>query len=114
MTAILFVTFLVLLVLGVPIAFAIAVAGVAVMMAGDVNLLIVVQRMFASTDSFPLIAVPFFILAGDLLAQGSMAYVEEDIHREYGIRTLSSPRFGAIELRKALERKGLLQARAEC
>ncbi len=49
-----------------------------------------------------------------LLAQGSMAYVEEDIHREYGIRTLSSPRFGAIELRKALERKGLLQARAEC
>ena len=38
MTAILFVTFLVLLVLGVPIAFAIAVAGVAVMMAGDVNL----------------------------------------------------------------------------
>ena len=73
MTAILFVTFLVLLVLGVPIAFAIAVAGVAVMMAGDVNLLIVVQRMFASTDSFPLIAVPFFILAGDLLARGSMS-----------------------------------------
>lgn len=73
MTAILFVTFLVLLVLGVPIAFAIAVAGVAVMVAGDVNLLIVVQRMFASTDSFPLIAVPFFILAGDLLARGSMS-----------------------------------------
>lgn len=73
MTAILFLTFLVLLVLGVPIAFAIAVAGVAVMVAGDVNLLIVVQRMFASTDSFPLIAVPFFILAGDLLARGSMS-----------------------------------------
>lgn len=43
-----------------------------------------------------------------LLAQGSMAYVEEDISRETGIPTLSSPRFGAIELKKALESKGLL------
>jgi Asp/Glu/hydantoin racemase len=42
-----------------------------------------------------------------LLAQGSMAYVEEDISRKLGIPTLSSPRFGAIELRKALERRGL-------
>lgn len=73
MTAILFLTFLVLLVLGVPVAFAIAVAGAAVLLAGDVNLLIVVQRMFASTDSFPLVAVPFFILAGDLLARGAMS-----------------------------------------
>ena len=62
-----------LLVLGVPVAFAIAVAGAAVLLAGDVNLLIVVQRMFASTDSFPLVAVPFFILAGDLLARGAMS-----------------------------------------
>ena len=43
-----------------------------------------------------------------LLAQGSMAYVEEDIYRELGILTLSSPRFGAAELRKALERKGVI------
>lgn len=44
-----------------------------------------------------------------LLAQGSMAYVEQDIMREVGILTLSSPRFGAIELRKALEKKGLVK-----
>lgn len=43
-----------------------------------------------------------------LLAQGSMAYVEEDIYKELGIVTLSSPRFGARELRRALERKGLM------
>lgn len=42
-----------------------------------------------------------------LLAQGSMAYVEEDIYREVGILTLSSPRFGAVELKKALEGKRL-------
>lgn len=73
MIAILFITFFVLLALGVPIAFAVAVAGVAVLLAGDVDLLIVVQRMFASTDSFSLVAVPYFILAGDLLARGSMS-----------------------------------------
>ncbi len=43
-----------------------------------------------------------------LLAQGSMAYVEEDIYHASGVLTLSSPRFGAAELKKAFERKGLL------
>ena len=43
-----------------------------------------------------------------LLAQGSMAYVEEYLTENTGIPTLSSPRFGAVELKKALARKGLL------
>ncbi len=42
-----------------------------------------------------------------VLAQGSMAYVEEDLHQAYAMPVLSSPRFGAIALRKALEEKGL-------
>lgn len=73
MTALLFCSFLILLSIGVPIAFAVAIAGIVVLSAGNVNLLVVVQRMFASTDSFPLVAVPFFILAGDLLARGAMS-----------------------------------------
>ncbi|KUO67885.1 MAG: C4-dicarboxylate ABC transporter permease [Clostridia bacterium BRH_c25] len=73
MTALLFSVFLVGLIIGIPIAFAIAIAAVTVLIKGDVNLLIIVQRMFAATDSFPLIAVPFFILAGDLLARGAMS-----------------------------------------
>lgn len=47
-----------------------------------------------------------------LLAQGSMAYVEQDIEKATGVPTLSSPRFGAAELRKALERKGLCNTTA--
>lgn len=43
-----------------------------------------------------------------VLAQGSMAYVEEDITKEVGIPTLSSPRFGAVELKKALQAKGMI------
>lgn len=43
-----------------------------------------------------------------VLAQGSMAYVEKDIQEACGILTLSSPRFGAVELKKALEEKGVM------
>ncbi len=73
MTAILFGAFLALLAIGVPIAFSVAIAGTTVLVLGEVPLLVAVQRMFAATDSFPLVAVPFFILAGDLLARGAIS-----------------------------------------
>lgn len=73
MGALLFTVFLGTLALGVPIAFSIAIAGTVLLIVGDVNLLIIVQRMFAATDSFSLVAVPFFILAGDILARGEMS-----------------------------------------
>ncbi len=43
-----------------------------------------------------------------LLCQGSMAYCEEKIHSEVGIPVVSSPRFGAAALRRALEDKGVV------
>ena len=73
MTAILFISFFVLLLLGVPIAFSVAIAGTIVLIVGDIPLMLIAQRMFAATDSFPLVAVPFFILAGDLLARGAIS-----------------------------------------
>lgn len=73
MTAVLFLTFLGLLVLGVPIAFSVGIAATVVLLIGDIPLILIVQRMFAATDSFPLVAVPFFILAGDLLARGTIS-----------------------------------------
>lgn len=44
-----------------------------------------------------------------LFAQGSMAYCEAYIHEKYGKTVLSSPRFGAVALKKALTEKGLMQ-----
>jgi len=73
MTALLFGVFAVVLLIGVPVGFAISLSSISVLVAKDVNLLIVVQRMFASIDSFPLIAVPFFIFSGDLLARGAIS-----------------------------------------
>lgn len=73
MTVVLFGVFFLCLVIGVPVAFSIGLAAVAVLFAGDVDRLVVVQRMFAASDSFSLIAIPFFIFAGDLLASGAIS-----------------------------------------
>ncbi|MCC8164744.1 MAG: TRAP transporter large permease [Planctomycetes bacterium] len=73
MTGILILSFLGLLILGVPIAFSVAIAATVVLLVGDIPLILIVQKMFASTDSFSLVAVPFFILAGDLLARGAIS-----------------------------------------
>ena len=43
-----------------------------------------------------------------VFAQGSMAYCEQYIADKFGKVVLSSPRFGAAELRKALEKKGTI------
>lgn len=43
-----------------------------------------------------------------LLCQGSMAYAEEFLQEKTGKTVVSSPRFGAAALRKALEHKGLM------
>lgn len=73
MIALLLVSFLALLFLGMPVAYAMALAGVlAVIALGDVSLMLVPQRMLLSLNSFPLLAVPFFILAGDLMNVGGI------------------------------------------
>lgn len=43
-----------------------------------------------------------------LLCQGSMAYVEQLLAETYDIPVVSSPRFGAVAVKKALEMKGLI------
>ena len=77
MAWILFGGFILLLILGVPVAFSICSASALSMFIGygDQKMMIIVQRMFQSCDSFSLIAVPFFILAGDLLAKGKISKV---------------------------------------
>lgn len=73
MVQLLFITFFVLLLLGVPVAIAIGISCMVTLFTQDVPLVILTQRMFAGTDSFPLVAVPFFILSGDLLAKGKVS-----------------------------------------
>src|SRR5690606_8063306 len=68
MSAVLFVAFAIGLVIGVPIALAMGGAGLlALAIDGNLSLLSVPQRFFDGINSFPLMAVPFFILAADLM-----------------------------------------------
>ena len=73
---VLFLVFAILLLLGVPIAFSIGIATVATMFISiDVfpALTTVAQRMAGGLDSFSLLAIPFFILSGQLMGQGGIA-----------------------------------------
>ena len=70
---ILFLSLLVLILMGMPIALAIGLSSLFVLVTHHINLVLIPQRMFVGADSFPLIAVPFFILAGDLLAKGNVS-----------------------------------------
>jgi len=67
------VVFVLLLVLGVPIAFVILGASVVYFTLNPLMTSIVAQRMASSLESFPLLAVPFFIVAGAFMAHGGIA-----------------------------------------
>lgn len=63
-----------LLLLAVPVAIALAIAStVALLLSGKVTGLFVPQSLVTSIDSFPLMAVPFFILAGELMGRGGLS-----------------------------------------
>ncbi|MFZ7101600.1 MAG: TRAP transporter large permease [Peptococcaceae bacterium] len=71
---ILFASLLLLMVIKVPIAIALGLASiVGLTLMGDIPFVIVVQRMFTSNDSFPLLAVPYFMLAGELMTAGGVS-----------------------------------------
>jgi len=73
MSLVLVVAFCVLMVAVVPVAHALVIAsGVALLWDGQLPLLLVVQQMFQQTQSFPMLALPFFILAGTLIMEGRL------------------------------------------
>ena len=60
--------------LGMPIAFALIVCGIALMHSLDIfDSQIVAQNIINGADSFPLMAVPFFMLAGEIMNKGGLA-----------------------------------------
>ena len=72
--AILGLAFIVLVALGMPIAFAVGVASViATLLLPGVDNATIVQRMLTSINTFPLLAVIFFVFAGTLMARGGIA-----------------------------------------
>jgi TRAP transporter, DctM subunit len=63
------------LLLYVPVGFCLALAGVVLMyvMTGDISAATVTQQIIKGVDSFPLMAIPFFVLAGEIMNEGGIS-----------------------------------------
>ncbi len=70
---ILSITFLGLLILGVPVAFAIGLSSIATILYEGLPLAVVFQRMSSGMNIFSFLAIPFFIFAGELMLYGGIA-----------------------------------------
>ena len=70
---ILFAVLVFFLLLSVPVGIAVGVATAVVMIGGDIPFTIIAQKAFSGMDSFPLLAIPFFMLAGQLMCMGGIA-----------------------------------------
>lgn len=72
MLGILFGLFIILLILGVPIGFVIALSSVGGIAYLDLPIELLAQRFFTALDSFSLMAIPLFILAGVIMTHGGI------------------------------------------
>jgi len=78
--------FVVLLMIGVPISIALVLAAAAAMAfaaAGGLDLTQIPLQLYESTNSFPLLAVPFFVLAGSIMSRGGMSDRLIDLARSF-------------------------------
>ncbi|MBB5539101.1 TRAP transporter large permease subunit [Rhizobium giardinii] len=73
MTLIMILSFCILMVMAVPVGYALIIAaGAAVLFNGYVPLSVVAQQVYDQTQSFPMLALPFFMLAGTLMLGGEL------------------------------------------
>ncbi|MBF7097288.1 TRAP transporter large permease [Alkalibacter mobilis] len=73
MTAIiLFVSFIILIFFGLPVAFSLGTSSLIYLLLEDIPLTIMAQKMYAGLDSFTLVSIPGFILAGNLMNTGGI------------------------------------------
>ena len=102
---ILFGVFILLLLLGVPVAFCLGLSAIATLSYLDISPIVAFQRMAAGMNVFALMAIPFFIYAGELMNQSGIAARLVRFARSLlgGVRgglgqvsVLSSMMFGAI------------------
>lgn len=72
MAGLLFISFIVLIFLGIPVAFSLGLASLLYLIIADIPFTIIPQRMFGGLNSFTLLCIPGFILAGNLMNAGGI------------------------------------------
>lgn len=70
---ILLISFFILIFLRVPVAISLAMSTIFVLFQADFNMNMMPQRMFTALDSFPMMAIPGFVLAGIIMARGGIS-----------------------------------------
>jgi len=68
----LLISFMITMVIGMPIAWALAISGIGSIILMDLPLSTIPQKIFSGMDCFPLMCIPFFILAGEFMAHGGL------------------------------------------
>ena len=71
--SILFITFSILLLMGVPVAFCLGLSSLATVLYMDIPPIVVFQQMSTGMNAFAMLAIPFFIYSGDLMIRGGIA-----------------------------------------
>lgn len=66
-------SFVLMIILGIPISFSLGISALLSAFATGMGPAIIAQRVAASMQSFPLLAIPLFILAGSIMARGGVA-----------------------------------------
>jgi tripartite ATP-independent transporter DctM subunit len=72
-TFVLLMVMFVTMLMGMPIAFSLGISAFcSILSMGDIPLQLMAQKIYSGMDSFPLLCIPFFILAGELMSQGKI------------------------------------------
>ena len=72
MSMIAIVCFFILAFMGMPLSFALGLASLIVLVLADFEMVVLAQRMMYAVDNFPLMAIPLFILAGEIMVKAEM------------------------------------------
>ena len=73
-STILIVALIILMLIGIPVAFSLSWSGLfALMSKGGIPLLVFPQRLWVAIDSMPMLAIVFFVISGDLMLQGGIS-----------------------------------------
>ncbi|EEQ56378.1 TRAP transporter large permease [Enterocloster sp. OA13] len=73
MAAILFISLIILIAIGMPLAYALGGASFFAIASSDLPSILTVQRFFTGVDSFTLMAIPFFMISGSLMSKGGVS-----------------------------------------
>ena len=74
MVSVLFIFFFIMLVLGVPIAVSLGIASlISIYFCSNIPFIILAQKMFNGMNSFPFMAIPMFLLAGNIMAEAKIS-----------------------------------------